>query len=289
MEPIQDFTKILSPHLQNDKIKIFNCDHIIPDKNLKVFQISNYNNNNNNNNNNTVFDFSFKNRYNEKMLINLGFLILNYIKIIPKGLVLFFTSYKYLEYIIKIWEKNNILNEFKKFKKIFTESKEVSTDKLLSDYSFEINGNSKDAKGGAVLFSVIGGKLSEGINFSNDLARSVILIGLPYPNVYSGELIARKNYIYKRSIEMGDSNSVATKKSNELVENICMKAVNQSVGRAIRNIKDYAVIMLIDYRYKQTNIENKLSHWIRKRIIRTESNEIVNREIADFFKDRKTE
>ncbi|OWB75804.1 hypothetical protein B5S31_g5796 [[Candida] boidinii] len=225
------------------------------------------------------------------MLINLGFLILNYIKIIPKGLVLFFTSYKYLEYIIKIWENFNILNEFKKFKKIFIESKEISTDKLLSDYSFEINNNNKsnergEGGGGAILFSVIGGKLSEGINFSNDLARSVILIGLPYPNVYSGELIAKKNYIFKKSIEIGDSNNIAIKKSNEFIENICMKAVNQSVGRAIRNINDYAVIMLIDYRYKQKNIENKLSHWIKKRIIKNESNDIINKEIVDFFEDR---
>ena len=42
-----------------------------------------------------------------------------------------------------------------------------------------------------------------------------------------------------------------------------MRAVNQSIGRAIRHIKDYAVIILMDKRYAQTRIRNKLPGWIR--------------------------
>jgi len=47
-----------------------------------------------------------------------------------------------------------------------------------------------------------------------------------------------------------------------------MRAVNQSIGRCIRHINDFASILLVDKRYKKENILNKLPGWIKESIIK---------------------
>jgi chromosome transmission fidelity protein 1 len=44
------------------------------------------------------------------------------------------------------------------------------------------------------LISVIGGRLSEGINFKDDLGRCVGVIGMPYPNLKAPEIRTKMNY-----------------------------------------------------------------------------------------------
>src|SRR5690606_15190216 len=53
---------------------------------------------------------------------------------------------------------------------------------------------------------------------------------------------------------------------NVYYENLCMKAVNQSIGRAIRHAKDYATIVLLDKRYSRSNIKQKLPKWIQTQL-----------------------
>ena len=86
--------------------------------------------------------------------------------------------------------------------------------------------------------------MSEGINFSDDLGRCVVMIGLPYPNLYSPELKEKMKYL-DRTVQSLDGRT-----AGEIhYDNLCMKAVNQSVGRAIRHINDYSAILFVDHRY----------------------------------------
>ncbi|CAF3407777.1 unnamed protein product, partial [Rotaria sp. Silwood2] len=47
---------------------------------------------------------------------------------------------------------------------------------------------------GGLFFSIVDGKMNEGINFSDELARYVFIVGMPYPNIGSAEMIETIRY-----------------------------------------------------------------------------------------------
>lgn len=96
---------------------------------------------------------------------------------------------------------------------------------------------------GALLLAVIGAKLSEGLNFADDLARAVVVVGLPFANLASAELRERMRYVKreeekllrerrKETVEGAQPPTALRGKdaAAELYENMCMNAVNQSIG-----------------------------------------------------------
>ncbi|KAL7676826.1 hypothetical protein ACOME3_003076 [Neoechinorhynchus agilis] len=105
----------------------------------------------------------------------------------------------------------------------------------------------------AILIAVVNGKLSEGINFSDELARCVIMVGMPYPNVKAPEFVEELNYMRK----LGDEYS------RRHCEIVCWKSINQAIGRAVRHIKDYAAIVLLDERYTNVKtVSSQLPQWM---------------------------
>ncbi len=57
--------------------------------------------------------------------------------------------------------------------------------------------------------------------------------------------------------------------SRAFYENACMRAVNQSIGRAIRHRGDYACILLVDRRYGAPRIRGQLPAWIQRGLVAT--------------------
>jgi chromosome transmission fidelity protein 1 len=58
-----------------------------------------------------------------------------------------------------------------------------------------------------------------------------------------------------------DSNNCPEYNGNTYYENMCIKTLNQTIGRGIRHIDDYANIFLIDNRFLK--MKDKLSDWMK--------------------------
>lgn len=284
MSPFDDYKNHLFPYLASEKITTLSCGHVIPASNLCVWTLASTRSNSNDASD--QFEFSFQKRSDKSTVQRLGMALLNICSVVPDGVVVFFPSYGYLDSVVTAWQASDsssgektLWSRLEAKKAVFRETKGGSSDEVLDQYSRAILDNDQPkATRGALLLSVVGGKMSEGINFSDRLGRCVIIVGLPYPNINSPEWKARIEYIEsattKRLLDDGTSTSssaiskdkaVAQAKqvARDFYENACMRAVNQSIGRAIRHRGDYAAIVLVDRRFGTERIRGKLPGWIR--------------------------
>ncbi|KAJ2469248.1 ATP-dependent DNA helicase chl1 [Coemansia sp. RSA 2337] len=111
-------------------------------------------------------------------------------QVIPGGVVALFPSYALLDNMYRNWTAAaGIVDRIAKRRPVFVESSTSSGD-VLEFYSARI----KTARStGALMLSVVGGRLSEGINFSDKLGRAVVIVGVPAVNQFIGRAICRRN------------------------------------------------------------------------------------------------
>lgn len=197
---------------------------------------------------------------------------------VPHGIIVFFTSrsymlkiYNYISKVRKEYEKQ--INDNGKF--LLCEPVEENQLSItMRTFKSHIDSNQ-----GAVLFAVINGKLSEGINFANDYCRCVVVVGMPYPDSNDVALKQRREFFNKKAKEG------KTKCNGQMFyENLCMRAVNQSIGRSFRNINDYAVVVLLDCRYKDHS--KNLPTWIQRSYQNVENWEKIIQSVDSFFKSK---
>ncbi|XP_041072361.1 ATP-dependent DNA helicase DDX11 [Carcharodon carcharias] len=281
MQPVEDFKDqlLLASGVSADRLAEFSCGHVIPPENILPIIVCS-------GPSGQQLEFTYQKRDKPQLLDECGRVLVNLCKVVPGGIVCFFPSYDYEKQVYTHWEKTGLLAQLEAKKKIFQEPKKASqVEQVLSEYSRCIQ-HSNQLPGlvtGGLLFSVVGGKMSEGINFSDDLGRCVVMVGMPFPNVNSPELQEKMAYLDKILPKTDGKNP-----GKLLVENLCMKAVNQSIGRAIRHREDYATIVLLDHRYTRPNILSKLPTWIRGRTQVEASFGPTLKAIGKFFRDKKT-
>ncbi|XP_063901225.1 ATP-dependent DNA helicase DDX11-like isoform X2 [Zophobas morio] len=248
-------------------VAMFSCNHVIPPENLLVMTLSQTSNG-------RLLNFSYETRNDEFLVSELGRIIVKLCETVSGGIICFFPSYEYMKFVYDFFLKNEITKVIMKNKRIFMEPKESgSVEKILVQYAHAVH-----RKGGALILCVVGGKLSEGINFKDELGRLILMIGLPYPNKNSLELKEKMNYLCAK---LNNSNA-----GTAYYQNLCMRAVNQSIGRAIRHEKDYAAILLLDYRFSSASIQEKLPTWMMKSFSEDCSEEILFDSVKKFFMEK---
>ncbi|GKZ51100.1 ATP-dependent DNA helicase chl1 [Aspergillus brasiliensis] len=266
MSPMTDYMNHLFSYVPASRLDTFSYGHVIPPENLTAHTLIR-------GVQGSEFDFTYDARDSEKMIMDLGRTIATLCHVIPDGIVAFFPSYDYLGRVLSIWKKpmlgeqgQTVYGLIGQKKPILSESRDmtVTTEELLQTYAHTV-----DTGRGALLLSVVGGKLSEGINFSDKLGRGVLIVGLPFPNIRSAVWQAKIQYIEQKTHQQATGSeasrqSAAKAAGRDFYENSCMRAVNQCIGRAIRHRNDYAAIVLIDKRYDKPGIQAKLPAWIKQ-------------------------
>ncbi|RLN49481.1 hypothetical protein BBJ29_000097 [Phytophthora kernoviae] len=249
MQPVSQVIDQLFSSVPKEDVDLFSCGHVIPPENLLGFSLAS-------GPSQKHLEFTYSRRDDMEALDELGRILLNLSRIVPGGVVVFFPSYRFEENAIRRWQATKQYDQIQAKKAVFSEPKKSGElADVLAQYSAACSRGNRDGSG-AILFSVVGGKMSEGINFSDELARCVVMVGMPYPNARDAELVEKMAFLDKRNPGSG----------HQFYESLCMKAVNQSIGRAIRHQKDYASILLVDQRYSNPQVRKRLPEWIQKRV-----------------------
>ncbi|KZC13018.1 ATP-dependent RNA helicase CHL1, partial [Dufourea novaeangliae] len=267
MEPMDEFTEqlFIAAGAAPERIITFSCNHVVPQENIACSIVSR-------GPTGIEFEFNFKNQQNTNLLNELGRALVNICNIVPAGIVVFLPSYNFEELMYKHFDKSGVITKISSKKCIFRETKSASqVNEILEQYALCVK-KPKSPKNGSLLFSVVGGKLSEGLNFSDDLGRCVIVVGMPYPNITSLELQEKMKYL---------NENIKPNAGQNFYENACMKAVNQCIGRAIRHINDYSTVLLFDKRYSKKI--KTLPQWIQSTVTVHETFGTMIGSLAKFF------
>lgn len=144
---------------------------------------------------------SYRFRSTDEYLLELGNTISSFARTVPNGLLVFFPSYGNMDTAIARWQRPSrgqpepIWSRISKQKEIYIEPRNTKEFKdVVDDYAIAI----KTKAQGAIFFAVCRGKVSEGIDFSNENGRAVVITGLPFPPVNDARIKLKKEYLNRK-------------------------------------------------------------------------------------------
>ncbi|XP_072075269.1 uncharacterized protein [Arachis hypogaea] len=229
--------------------------------------------------------------------------------IVPGGCLVFFPSYKLMEKLCNRWTETGQWSRLNAKKPLYVEPRAGGQDdfettlkgyydsihhgkklgarrkrrikEVDSNHSHPVDSQEGFEKGGAALLGVCRGKVSEGIDFSDDNARVVIIVGIPFPNINDIQVSLKKKYndMYKSSKNLLSG--------SEWYCHQAFRALNQAAGRCIRHKLDYGAIILLDERLREERSRAFISKWLRRNLKVYDNFELSIEGLKSFFEDAK--
>ncbi|GMR32545.1 hypothetical protein PMAYCL1PPCAC_02740, partial [Pristionchus mayeri] len=225
----------------------------------------------------SMLNGSFTNRSSLSYLAGVGDGVAKTVENTPHGVLVFFSSYSIMQSCIDKWKEKgmaalSIWDRIKR-KEIVIEPKNKSE---LAQARFTFN-NAISTKGGAVFFAVCRGKVSEGIDFADTHSRAVVIVGIPYPPVHEPRVRLKRNYLDECNQKDRECMSGG---SWYLMEGF--RAVNQAIGRVLRHVHDYGVVVLLDSRFHSATASS-FPRWVQNSFERIGDVSEIEKSLKKFF------
>ncbi len=180
-------------------------------------------------------------------------------KIIPGNVAVFFPSYGLLKEIrFRIETDKEILAE--------SQASNKAQKRRMLDTLVDLK-----STWGGLLLGVMGGSLSEGIDYKDNLLNSVMIVGVPFapPSLEQSQLI---DY-YDRKFGRGNGRAYG-------YTSPAINRVLQSMGRCIRSETDRAAIILLDKRFGYPKYSNYFPEDLKMRNMRN-----IEEELKYFYEN----
>ncbi|KAG5229076.1 regulator of telomere elongation helicase [Salix suchowensis] len=198
----------------------------------------------------------------------LGNAIVNFARIVPDGLLVFFPSYYLLDQCISCWKNTSQANATTIWERICKHKKPVVEPRQSSLFPLAIEdflAKLKDTStSGAVFFAVCRGKVSEGLDFADHAGRAVVITGMPFAMRTDPKVRLKREFLDEQTHSQRDGCRVLS--GEEWYGQQASRAVNQAVGRVIRHRYDYGAIIFCDERFEHPNRQTQISLWIQPHI-----------------------
>jgi len=162
--------------------------------------------------------------------------------------IAFFPSYKYMQMVLEQFDKDSYDTTIQTREMTIYEKDDVLTSM-----------REKKEKS-SILFSVLGGSFSEGIDYISDMLVGVLVVGVALP-AYNANNELLRSYFDSEGLD-GFKYAYTYPGMNKVI---------QAVGRVIRTEQDKGIAILIDDRY-QMQVYKELfpAHWINHHMLETD-------------------